>query len=562
MNQVIRIAIILYLVSILTYSAAATEKSDFKLSSQPSDLPNAGLKLKILLSSKESPLPPPTVGRYQIKDGNGKLVKEGESYLPRDLWLADQFIGAWTDESGNTMCLMKPAYPLPDGFKRQQVDKDEYKEAVSTLISNRTEWTEDELEKFISDYAGAAELKKGTVDKIPSNLKSVSKYNIESPKKKGTVYIFTPSRTASAPQKDNDRYIAYFTFGPLVSSDKATRLLDTAFLPSISSSTTPSQFAQKNDMSKLFQNKPNIMQSKSSSTNKSPEFLESREMVRSSIKNMKDWWSVETDNFIILSNLKPKFKALVQDLQNNVEYFRDAFEQFIPPFTEIKAVSVIRVFGTPEEYKAYVPENMAWSGGIWMPMKKELVIKPLDAGSGKDQKERVLKTTYHEAFHQYIFYAMDMIDTAPWFNEGHAQLFEEAKLSGKSIEIGEEPNVAAYLEDLYKKNIADVEKLLKLTHPQFYAGSDEDRKKKYAMAWALVYYLRKYAPLENKQYAEIPVKYAKALWETKDAQKATDIAFDGIDLKKLNDDMHKFWTSSGQRAKAKSNKILKDFKIK
>ena len=39
-------------------------------------------------------------------------------------------------------------------------------------------------------------------------------------------------------------------------------------------------------------------------------------------------------------------------------------------------------------------------------------------------KAELLSTIRHEAFHQYLSYALSMIPSSPWFNEGYAQYFE------------------------------------------------------------------------------------------------------------------------------------------
>jgi len=228
----------------------------------------------------------------------------------------------------------------------------------------------------------------------------------------------------------------------------------------------------------------------------------------------------------------------------------------IPPRTNITAASVIRVFESAEEYTRYVGANRQWTSGLWVPDKKELVIRPAEAQSTTEQRDRVLHTIYHEAFHQYLFYALDMTDASPWFNEGHAALFEDVEVRNGRATLKEDETKVQILRRLIGSADADVKRMLQLSYEDFYAGDDQTRTAHYVVAWSIVYYLRR-APVADKPaaYRRILDVYMDALWRTRDPVKATDEAFQGIDRSAFQRDLVAFWQSDRKRAAALRNKF-------
>jgi hypothetical protein len=293
------------------------------------------------------------------------------------------------------------------------------------------------------------------------------------------------------------------------------------------------------------------------SVNQSPEMIASRKQVTDSIKNLKDWWFVETEDYIILSDLKTSHHVMVQDLQANIGFLHTAFEKIIPPRTNITAISVIRVFGTPEEYETYVPPDYSRSIGIWMPDRKELVIKPIDWGGSAEQRDRVFETTYHEAFHQYLFYALGQLHASPWFNEGFACVFGGANVKDNKLKILENGMLVKNVGELL--NNMNIESVIGLSYDDFYARNDKSGRAgnaHYALAWALVYYLSKGIAVEPQSpYAGILDRYVDALRTTENPTTATQMAFKGVDMHALNKDFCKFWQSTNKRAAAVRNRI-------
>jgi hypothetical protein len=217
---------------------------------------------------------------------------------------------------------------------------------------------------------------------------------------------------------------------------------------------------------------------------------------------------------------------------------------------------VIRVFKERDGYLAYVGETLKWSGGVWMPSKKELAVSPCDWAKGLKKRQLILNTLYHEGFHQYFFYALGQIPSSRWFDEGHAQYFEGINFKGGknySIELPKY-SIKEIIKFVEIGKASEIPELLKKNYPEFYSSEEKDRHQNYTMALALVYFLRKGAPAmkNGNNYSEIPEKYYDALLETKNPQKATEIAWQGVDMAKFQQDFQKFWTSRSLVTRSKS----------
>jgi len=250
---------------------------------------------------------------------------------------------------------------------------------------------------------------------------------------------------------------------------------------------------------------------------------------------------------------------MIKQVQREIERLRGVFEKLIPSSGDVTEVSVLRAFSTESEYEEYVGSRYKWSSGVWIPHLRELVIRPLAGDSSRERRERVIRTIYHEAFHQYLHYALDRAETSAWYNEGHAVFFENANLdSSFRVTFDDDDYKAERLKNLANKNSLDIESLLNMTYQEFYDGDPEKRIENYSLAWGLVYYLRKAALVERRTlYAGILDRYAQNLAETEDSKKATKHAFHGIQMDTFRNDFTTFWTSSRRRSAAARNKIMR-----
>jgi len=126
--------------------------------------------------------------------------------------------------------------------------------------------------------------------------------------------------------------------------------------------------------------------------------------------------------------------------------------------------------------------------------------------------------------------------------------------------VGENSGPARAVNEMVSSRSLDMGKLIRMSYETFYSGTDDQRKNNYALAWAMIYYLRKGAILETPNpYAKVLNNYCDALWETGDAGKATDAAFNGIDIEAFQRSFVLFWTSQKKRGAAIRNNIFKAY---
>jgi len=272
-----------------------------------------------------------------------------------------------------------------------------------------------------------------------------------------------------------------------------------------------------------------------------PEYEASRERVIRSIGNFRDWWYVETDNYLFVSNESDR-RAMAR-LRNELEKAREVFANYYPLKKPLDSVSVVRIFATRDQYKEYVGEDMQWSGGLWAPARRELVISPLDPGARDSVREMIMRqVAFHEGFHQYLYFATGEARADMWFNEGSAQFFEGIEFqSGKGV-VGLPQYIERSLTALFERDkVHDVGALIGMDRETFYGAN---RDVNYPLSQALLYYLWKGAKLDGKpEYAEIPVRYYDTLVETRDPAAADAAAWKGVDIARLSKDLSRFWNS-------------------
>ena len=88
---------------------------------------------------------------------------------------------------------------------------------------------------------------------------------------------------------------------------------------------------------------------------------------------------------------------------------------------------------------------------------------------------------------------------------------------------------------------------LALDYPRFYAVPERN----YALAWGVVYYLMRGAPLERGQpYANVIGAYRAELERGGDPERATAAAFADVDMKKFCGDFTSFWRTTKDRQDA------------
>ncbi|MEZ6196432.1 MAG: hypothetical protein R3F20_12005 [Planctomycetota bacterium] len=283
---------------------------------------------------------------------------------------------------------------------------------------------------------------------------------------------------------------------------------------------------------------------------------------------VKGWKAHDTENFFVLYDTD-NFR-LVNKIATDLEVIRAHYEEMFPPVGEIEAVSVVRICENAQEYARY--GGPAGSAGYWNFVAKELVLFDMSkmVRQGKDGREIRGKrsdsyiTLYHEAFHQYIFYALGELSPDYWFNEGNADYFSGTTVYSESKRVkGIEENpwrIPVIARTLGGKGQISLNDLVTAKRQQYYDPRRVGLM--YAYGWSLCFFLHQVAPeIEEKEgvveqkWPEIVSRYYDTLKAARekhvvplgpntpmqDRQVAEELArseanraaFEGVDQKKL-----------------------------
>ncbi len=515
--------------------------------SQHTHIPGEGLAFRVMRGAEPVGLPQTTVYHYRMSDGSTV-----EKFVPRDLWYPGVFLGQWEDPAGMKL-VMGVLGPPPPSFPRDHASRKEYAAAVQS-IQPKSPDTVDALYEWLPLFAGTKPIGE------PRSLRPSPRLNTAlaidfahaDRTRLGYMFRFNPN----IHQVDPDQwYVALFILPMGADADAIARSIEQTFVGSLGTMAKrddPSQRAAERFQHAGF--------AADADGERSPAFVESRERAIHSIRGLPGWWFVETPHYVLVSDLRRGQRSFVQRVQEELESMRAIYQRMFPPRKPIEAVSLVRIFADAEDYVRYVGEEHRATGGIWMPSKRELIIRPFEWGNELERRARVASIIYHEAFHQYIFYAFDLIRTSPWYNEGHATFFEGGDLRRLELRVDEVPHYASALESLAGTGPLPVSRLLQLDYAGFYeqrTGDMEQRRLNYAMAWGLIYYLRKGAPIESDNRYEVLIKrYEDALWETRNDEAATRKAFEGVDLRAFTESFTDFWLSDRRRHRARRNNNL------
>ena len=217
-----------------------------------------------------------------------------------------------------------------------------------------------------------------------------------------------------------------------------------------------------------------------------------REARKKKLAGLKEWDALDTKNYLIVYNKEVK-RPLLKKIALHIEQIRsEVYEKLFPPAKEVKAISVVRVCKDAEEYHRY--GGPGGSAGYWARGDEELVFY-----QDKSNKKDSLRVLYHEAFHQYIHYAVGDVAPHSWFNEGHGDYFAGHDcVGGKFIAKPFRWRTGIIANALAQKTYVPLDKFLKYSQGEYYSNPGLC----YAQGWSFIYFLRE---VERKKI----VKYKK-----------------------------------------------------
>lgn len=467
--------------------------------SKPVWKPDLGLALPGLEDSVGEPLDMPRASAYLVtQNGESFLEDRFDSF---DLWTLRTLRGRWRDAAGNRLFvarldLVPPDDPIgtmrtrrsfqarQDGFKlefRDTAHRDEAAAAISPV-----------------ELGSAARPRRS----LRRNFKELIAYSTTN--EHAVVYAFRP--VDAVRKGPSPWYLVALTAAPEEDMAEVRARFDEDFLDQIS---VPVAVARRSRINPS--DRPNVLTTEE-------DLL--RADVRAQVINYEEWASVDSEDVTVLDDLPHDLRrSFVAALTNDLPKLRRAYAQTIPsPLAGTNALAVVRVFRSREEYLAYVGVERKWTAAVWSPERRELVLHHTEGGT-----ERLLDTVWHEAFHQYLAYAGSMIESSPWFNEGHAQLFEHSHFDRKGeLVFDEDEQAAAYVRE-NAVELADVlPDVMSMDYHDFYSGDQTTIAAKYHLVWSVAYFLEIGAPkLRFRPYEMLRADYMKFLVETRSMHAAT-----------------------------------------
>ena len=485
--------------------------------------PNIGLMFPTLRAAKADPVPLPEAFPYLLVSTD--TLTRQDLFAPYELWYAQECCARWSDSAGNRLVIGRVAHRFVDADE-SYVSRQSFAMLSTSTSAQVNPRDAEHVHTWVADFSGVAI---GEAEKVKLNaftLEELLFFPCDAPNT--LIYAFQPRRIGNA--SNPDWFGVVFESPDAPDFDELKAAFEENFLAKIAlpSRTSKDTGAAAEELAVTKRDARPV------DLPDHPVRVEARK----SVENYDDWWIAETEGYVILSDVDSKTgKTFVSDLQDTMPPLKAAYLKLVPPLTREPDIAVIRIFRDRADYVRYVGDGQAWTGGLWMPARRELV---LFLSTDIDALLRVLR---HESFHQYLSYAYCMIAAPPWMNEGHACLFENASVStkGKVTLDEDERRIALLLDnmDLVTEALPD---FLRADYAAFYGGTSEQRQLKYAMAWGIVYYLQKGAAQErNTPFKALLPDLAAALSETRKYPVANEQVLEALDMPVFKNNFSEFW---------------------
>ena len=425
------------------------------------------LECRAPANAKAEPLQMPRATAYMLSDDDGQQLEDRFDVF--ELWRADAVRARWRDADGSqfTLCRMPRKIPGDSGGETR-TRKDFVKRYAAAVLGPKDFDALDEAIYLLAPVEVSSRFAPRRAQR--HNLAALWQY--ETTNENAFVYAFRP--------RIEGRVAADWYMVSLVSDDPEAEEKIDGWLDEVRGLARPVADSAK----------------KKGSRRKVPETVEEAELLasdyRRSVINYGDWHFASASNLVVVDNMTDADRLpFISALTNGLPRFQAAYREYLPsPLTDDTHIAAVRIFGSREEYLAYVGWEMKWSAALWSPQHRELVLYYPPGGS-----DTLLRTVWHEALHQHLDYACSMIQTSPWFNEGHAVLFEHTHFDmDGNLVFDHDPDAAPVIQSNAAVLAESLPALFAMDYPEFYSGTGEERRLKYQLSWSLAYFLQIGAP--------------------------------------------------------------------
>jgi uncharacterized protein DUF1570 len=236
-----------------------------------------------------------------------------------------------------------------------------------------------------------------------------------------------------------------------------------------------------------------------------------------------------TTHYRVQSDVSEEFTKTVA---RHMESLFQDYSRRLKGYNKIKGRFEIRVFRAKSAYDRALP-MVKGSAGVFISNMQLLA-----AHAERNTTEDVLRTLYHEGFHQFMYHAVSP-NCPVWLNEGLAEYFGAATWNGKKFVTGECPTrrivmLRAIMDD---RKAIPFKDLFSMTDADWLASVRKDPARatvQYVQAWAIVHFL---VHADEGRYAKRLEEVVRAIHKSKPGATAFLDVF-GKDLPKFE----RLWT--------------------
>jgi len=461
--------------------------------------PDLGLELPGLEASVAAPLDMPRAEAYLVtRDGESWLEDRFDTF---DLWQGLTVRGRWCDGDGNELHLARLSHRPPGDAPGTVSSRRVFRDRLAHRAVNPRDPAQRDMAAVL---ASPVELGRAVRPRRSRRANFTDLVCYSTTNELALAYAFRPRDPD--PKAVRDWYLAVLVAAADSDMAEVRARFEEDFLDRIS---VPSVLARRSLPKAPPEPGPEAGEA---------ELL--RADLRAAVANYDEWHCVDAEDVTVLDDLGAGVHAgFIASLTNELPRLRRAFAETAPsPLAATNALAVVRVFRSRREYLAYVGVDAAWTAALWSPEHRELVLYHPEGGT-----EELLHTVWHEAFHQHLAYAGAMVSSSPWFNEGHAQLFEHSHVDRKGRRVFDRDAQAAAFVHEYAPTLAPtLPALMRMDYDRFYEGEREMVAVRYRVAWSIAYFLSVGAPeLRGRPYEELRARYMAALVKTRSMVDAT-----------------------------------------
>ncbi|QQE11037.1 DUF1570 domain-containing protein [Planctomycetota bacterium] len=245
-----------------------------------------------------------------------------------------------------------------------------------------------------------------------------------------------------------------------------------------------------------------------------------------------------TDHYLIHAKLpKKRVLPIGKHLDQMFEIYEARFQGLIG---EEQGPMQVYLFDREHQYINFLAKHGVKannSGGMFVYREN---LKCLAVWIGDKPRREIFAVLQHEGFHQFVWNYIGK-DLPVWMNEGLAQYFEDAVITGKKMNTGlTDVNRAKLVKRMIReRDYLSFPDIMNLDHDQWsnILGDDAERASKlYAQAWSMVYFL---IHSNDGKYAAGVNSYLTKLNNGEDPGWAFKRIF-GFDLRRMERDWTRF----------------------